>query len=105
MKLDPEVLAELQMDAGAFKDFEFRNGQGCVDCNNTGYKGRQGIYEVMALSPAIRDLILDRASANEIKRVAVQEGMLTLRLDALEKLKRGVTTAEEVLKESAADDL
>jgi len=104
-KLNAEILHELQLDPDKYADFEFRSGQGCVDCNNTGYKGRQGIYEVMVLSPPIRDLILDRASASEIKRVAVQEGMLTLRLDALEKLKRGVTTAEEVLKESAADEL
>ena len=103
-KLDPEVLNELQLDVDAYRDFEFRTGQGCVDCNNTGYKGRQGVYEVMTLSPAIRELILDRASASEIKRTAVHEGMLTLRLDALEKLKRGVTTPEEVLKETAADE-
>ena len=55
------------------------------------------------MTPAIRDLVLERASANEIKKVAIEQGMLTLRRDALEKLKRGLTTVEEVLKESAAD--
>jgi type IV pilus assembly protein PilB len=99
------VLDELQLDVGEYREFEFRTGAGCVDCNNTGYKGRQGVYEVMSISMAIRELILDRASANEIKRKAVSEGMLTLRRDALEKLKRGVTTAEEVMKETAADEL
>ncbi len=105
IKLKAEVLKELQLDADEFQDFEFRSGTGCVDCSNTGYKGRQGVYEVMTLSPTLRELILDRASANEIKRVAVSEGMLTLRKDALEKMKRGITSAEEVLKETAADEL
>ena len=74
-----------------------------MDCNNTGYRGRQGVYEVMPISPAIRELVLERASASEIKKVAIAQGMLTLRRDALEKLKRGMTTVEEVLKETAAD--
>jgi len=78
---------------------------GCVDCNSTGYRGRQGVYEVMTMSPRIRDLTLDRASAGDVKQAAIAEGMLTLRRDGLEKLKRGVTTAEEILKETASDDL
>ena len=80
-------------------------GEGCVDCNNTGYRGRHGVYEVLVMSSKVRDLVLDRASAGEIKKLAISEGMLTLRRDALEKLKRGVTTVEEVLKETAADKL
>ena len=104
-KLPVEVLHELQIDAEEYQDFEFRTGGGCVDCSNTGYRGRQGVYEVMAMSPALREMILDRASASEIKRVAISEGMLTLRRDAIEKLKRGITSAEEVLKETASDDL
>jgi type IV pilus assembly protein PilB len=74
-----------------------------VDCNNTGYRGRLGVYEVMPVTPKVRDLILDRAPTNQIKKAAVAEGMLTLRADGLVKLKNGVTTAEEVLKETAAD--
>ena len=105
IKLPEEVLRELQIDPDEFRDFEFRTGEGCVDCSNTGYKGRQGVYEVMVMSPVIREMILDRASANEIKKVATTEGMLTLRRDAIEKLKRGITSAEEVLKETASDDL
>ena len=103
--LPEEVLRELQIDPVEFKDFEFRNGGGCVDCNNSGYRGRQGVYEVMAMSPVLREMILDRASANEIKKVAISEGMLTLRRDGIEKLKRGITSAEEILKETASDDL
>jgi type IV pilus assembly protein PilB len=76
-----------------------------VDCNNTGYKGRQGVYEVMAVSPGLRDLILDRAPASQIKKLAMSEGMRSLRMDALMKLGKGMTTAEEVLKETAVDNV
>jgi type IV pilus assembly protein PilB len=102
--LDPEILSELQLNVDEYKKFEFMKGEGCVDCNNTGYKGRQGIYEVMCMTNALREMVLDRASASDIKRLAMNEGMLSLRRDAQEKLKRGITTPEEVLKESAADD-
>jgi type IV pilus assembly protein PilB len=80
----------------------FYEGKGCIDCNNTGYKGRQGAFEVMPVTPAIRDLILDRAPTSELLTVARSEGMMTMREDALMKLKKGLTTAEEVLKETAA---
>jgi type IV pilus assembly protein PilB len=103
--LDAEVLRELQLEGDEYQTFEFRRGAGCIDCSGTGYKGRQGVYEVMTLTSTLREMILDRASANEIKKTAVSEGMLTLRRDALEKMKRGITTAEEVLKETASDDL
>jgi type IV pilus assembly protein PilB len=103
MKLHPEVLRELGLSEAAAAKETFKEGKGCVDCNNTGYKGRMGVYEVMPMSPRIRDMVLDRASTSDIKKQAVSEGMLTLRADALLKLKKGVTTAEEVLKETAAD--
>jgi len=101
--LKEEVLRELQLDPRDLKGANVLEGVGCVDCNNTGYRGRQGVYELLVLTPKIRDLVLDRASAGEIKKLAIQEGMLTLRRDALEKLKRGLTSVEEVLKETAAD--
>ena len=103
--LSAEVLNELQLDPAHAKGATFMQGEGCVECSNTGYRGRQGVYEVMTMSPRIRELVLERVSANEIKKVAIGEGMLTLRRDALEKLKRGITTVEEVLKETAADKL
>jgi type IV pilus assembly protein PilB len=103
VKLHPEVLRELGLSDDEAKKEHFKEGKGCVDCNNTGYKGRMGVYEVMPMSPKIRDLILDRASVSDIKKQAVGEGMLTLRADGLLKLKKGMTTAEEVLKETAAD--
>jgi type IV pilus assembly protein PilB len=101
--LHPEVLRELGISDAEAKAASFKEGKGCVDCNNTGYRGRLGVYEVMPVTPKVRDLILDRAPTSQIKKVAVAEGMLTLRADGLVKLKNGVTTAEEVLKETAAD--
>jgi type IV pilus assembly protein PilB len=103
VKLHPEVLRELGLSDDDARKETFKEGKGCVDCNNTGYKGRMGVYEVMPMSAKIRDLILDRASVSDIKKQAMADGMLTLRMDGLVKLKNGVTTAEEVLKETAAD--
>jgi type IV pilus assembly protein PilB len=103
--LNDEVLRELQMAPEDAATGTFYLGSGCVECSNTGYRGRQGVYEVMPLTPKLRELVLERASANEIKRAAIGEGMLTLRRDGLMKLKRGLTTAEEILKETAADKL
>jgi type IV pilus assembly protein PilB len=104
-KLTDEILAELQLDPALVKDATIVEGAGCVDCGNTGHRGRAGVYEVMAITPILRDLILQRGSAIEIKRAAIEGGMLTLRRDALMKLMRGVTSVEEVLKETAADKL
>jgi type IV pilus assembly protein PilB len=82
---------------GAFKLFK---GRGCGICNGTGYKGRVGLYEVMEITEGIRDLVMVGATAVEIKRKALEEGMLTLRMSGLEKIKNGVTTIEEVLRET-----
>ncbi len=102
-KLTDEILAELQLDPAEAAKGSIMEGAGCVECNNTGYRGRAGVYEVLTVTPELRDLILQRASAMELKKSGVGSGMLTLRRDALEKLKRGVTSVEEVLKETAAD--
>jgi type IV pilus assembly protein PilB len=80
----------------------FFKGTGCDTCNGTGYKGRQGLYEVMALTSPVRRAILKGASTEELRDLAVSEGMLTLRMDGLVKIKRGITTLEEVVKETAA---
>jgi type IV pilus assembly protein PilB len=80
----------------------FYKGQGCDTCNGTGYRGRQGLYEVMAMSSALRRLVLKGASTEELQQQAVKEGMLTLRMDGMVKIKRGVTTLEEIVKETAA---
>ena len=77
-----------------------KKGTGCEKCNNTGYKGRVGLYEVMEVTDELRELILVGASALEIRRKAIEEGMITLRGSGLRKVKDGVTTIEEVLRET-----
>ncbi len=80
----------------------FTRGEGCDECNGSGYRGRQGVYEVMAMSSSMRRLIMQEAGTDEIRALAVEEGMLTLREDGLKKVARGTTTLEEVVKETAA---
>ena len=84
-------------EVGTFKLYK---GRGCGICNGTGYKGRVGLYEVMEISEGIREVIMMGGTAVEIKRKAIEEGMLTLRLSGLEKIRQGITTIEEVLRET-----
>jgi type IV pilus assembly protein PilB len=97
---DPE-LAALGTNLEELRKLTFMKGAGCDSCSGTGYKGRAGLYEVMALSPELRRMILRGASVAEIRDQAVSEGMLTLRMDGMKKIERGVTTLEEVVKETA----
>jgi type IV pilus assembly protein PilB len=97
---DPELSA-LGTDLEKLRKLTFMKGSGCDTCSGTGYKGRAGLYEVMALSPELRRMILRGASVVEIREQAVSEGMLTLRMDGMKKIERGVTTLEEVVKETA----
>jgi type IV pilus assembly protein PilB len=97
---DPE-LAALGTDLVSLKALKFMKGSGCDTCSGTGYKGRAGLYEVMALSPELRRMILRGASVADIRDQAVTEGMLTLRMDGMKKIERGTTTLEEVVKETA----
>src|SRR5438128_1333393 len=80
----------------------FYKGAGCDTCNGSGYKGRQGLYEVMAMTSAARRMVLKGGSTEELREQAVKDGMLTLRMDGMLKVKRGITTLEEVVKETAA---
>jgi type IV pilus assembly protein PilB len=75
-------------------------GAGCEKCNGTGYKGRVGLYEVMEITEELRELILIGASAIELRRKAIEQGMLTLRQSGLRKIMDGVTTIEEVVRET-----
>ncbi|MDT8367919.1 MAG: type IV-A pilus assembly ATPase PilB [Longimicrobiales bacterium] len=79
-------------------------GAGCDACGGTGYRGRQGLYEVMAMSPALRKAIMAEASTDELRELARSEGMLTLREDGLKKAERGITTLEQVVKETSVAD-
>jgi type IV pilus assembly protein PilB len=80
-------------------------GRGCEACNSTGYKGRVAIYEVLAMSPKIRELIIKHASTDEIKRQAIRDGMKTLRMCALTKVAQGLTTLEEAIGNSSTDNM
>jgi type IV pilus assembly protein PilB len=82
------------------KTFKPKKGKGCSTCNNTGYKGRAGLYEVMEIDDEIRELILVGASATELKKKAIERGMITLRRSGLIKAMTGVTTLEEVARET-----
>ncbi len=96
-----EELAPLHLDAEEAADMTTYRGEGCEQCGKLGYKGRQGLYEVMAMTPELRRMVLKSASTAELKEQAVKDGMLTLRMDGIVKLKRGVTTLEEIVKETA----
>ena len=77
-------------------------GRGCDACSGSGLKGRQGLYEVMAMTPRVRKLILQNVGAVEIREAAIADGMLSLRMDGLLKVMKGITTLEQVIRETAA---
>ena len=97
----PEVIQNITYTLGPLapkKDFQLYKGKGCEECGNLGYQGRVGIYEVLPVSDKIMRLILERASAADIEKQAVQEGMITMKQDGYLKVLEGITTMEEVLR-------
>ena len=101
---------EEYLKVGGISEDDIRNttfyrGKGCDQCGGSGYRGRQGLYEVMAMSPTLRRMILQGASTAQLAAQAVSEGMLTLRADGMLKVRKGITTLEEVIKETAAGDV
>jgi type IV pilus assembly protein PilB len=92
------LLEESGLDAAAWRDATFYEGAGCVQCNQTGFRGRTAIGELLALTDSVRELILEKRPTPELRRVARQEGMVTLRESALEKVREGVTTLKEINK-------
>ena len=103
-KEEVSTLAQTLIDAGfsptEAKKLATYRGKGCPTCNGTGYKGRVGLYEVMEINDDLRELILIGASSLELKKKAIEHGMITLRASGLQKLREGVTTLEEVLRET-----
>lgn len=97
---EPYVPSETLLSAVGWKERKaiLFKGKGCYLCNNTGYKGRIGIYELLTTSPAINKLIMERKASSTIKEAATQEGMKTMLEDGLEKVERGITTLEEILR-------
>ncbi|UCC73366.1 MAG: type IV-A pilus assembly ATPase PilB [Gemmatimonadota bacterium] len=99
---DADILEAAEIPPEKAAQLKYYKGEGCERCDGTGYKGRQGLYEVMPVSPQIRRMIMHGDSADVMKQQAVADGMLTLRDDGLIKLQKGITTLEEVMKETAA---
>jgi len=96
----PEALVEIGFSAEESKKLKTYKGKGCSACNLTGYKGRIGLYEVMEVTDEIRELILIGASALELRKKAIDDGMISLRESGLHKIRNGVTTVEEVVRET-----
>jgi len=100
-KVPPETLQILGLSENEIKEIKVYEGKGCAECNNTGFSGRTGIFEVMPISPEIERMIIAKASNPDIRQQAIAEGMLPLRWAAVEKLKKGITTVAEVLAVTA----
>ena len=98
----PEVLRAARITEEQAASMTFFKGEGCDACSGSGYSGRQGLYEVMPMTPELRRMILQGASTDELKQTAVAEGMITLRDDGMLKVRKGITTLDEVIKETAA---
>jgi type IV pilus assembly protein PilB len=96
----PQTLVQAGFEPGELGGLYLRRGRGCPACSNTGYKGRVGLYEVMEVTDAIRERVMTGATSIEIKRQALAEGMVTLRASGIEKVRQGVTSLEEVLRET-----
>jgi len=100
----PHELRDLGLESlDEYKDAKFFVGEGCSRCFQTGYRGRTGIYEVMLIDEATQEMIYRQETAGQIKRLAVQAGMQTLRMDGARKVLAGITTASEVLRVTQAD--
>ncbi len=97
-----EALMEVGFSAEDARALKTYKGAGCATCNNTGYKGRIGLYEVMEVNDDIRELILIGASSLELRKKAIEDGMITLRESGLHKVRAGLTTLEEVVRETVA---
>jgi type II secretion system protein E len=100
---DHEEISEFNIDADELKEYTFFHGEGCSECGHTGYRGRMGLFELLEVSEPMRELILDQASTDEIQELAVREGMLSMRQDGWEKICLGLSTFEEVARETPRD--
>jgi len=101
----PEVtLKDFGFDLSQIGTNKLYKGSGCDQCNNTGYKGRVALYEIMPINEDLREFILNGASTTEIKREAIRLGMRTLRKSGIKKILEGVTTIEEVGRVSVSDE-
>lgn len=100
IEVNPKLLRSLGFKDEELEGLRVFRGRGCRACGNTGYKGRVGLFEVMPLTDPLRDLVFSGSGAKAIREKALEEGMVTLRRSGLEKIKQGITTIEEVLRET-----
>jgi type IV pilus assembly protein PilB len=98
VRYSEQILVESGLNTEQFSEFTFYEGEGCLECNGTGYRGRTAIHELLDLSDHIREMIIERRPTSEIKRVAHEEGMTFLRESALAKVFAGITTLKEINK-------
>jgi type IV pilus assembly protein PilB len=106
-EFDPsdELLMELQLPIDQARQYNFYYGKGCSRCNNSGYKGRTGIYELLEINDDVRDMITSDASVDDIRNFARTQGMTTLRESGLKLIFDGVTTIDEVVRETVMEDV
>jgi type IV pilus assembly protein PilB len=100
----PEVCMELGMSPETAASKKFYYGKGCEKCNNTGYKGRMGIYELLVMNDPLRDMIVAETSLDEFRNACRKYGMKTLRESGMENIHAGNTTIEEVMRETLMDE-
>ncbi len=100
---DEQVLLDIGVDPEEIGSFDVHENAGCRTCNDTGYKGRVALYEVMAFSEPLKEMVINGASTAELKAEALRLGMQTLRMAAINKLKEGTTTVAEVVRNTAPD--
>lgn len=101
--VSPESLIAAGFAPSSAEKIKIFKGKGCEVCNHTGYKGRVAIYEVMDMTPAVKEIILKEGSADELKKQAIKDGMKTLRMSALTKVAQGLSTLEEAVTNSSSD--
>jgi len=99
----PDVLADLELTSDAVFGKKFYRGKGCERCNRTGYKGRLGLYELLIMNDELRDMIMRNASTEDLRNTARKHGMVTLRDSGMEGIFQGLTTADEVIRETILD--
>jgi type IV pilus assembly protein PilB len=99
-----ELLMELQLPIQQARKYKFYYGRGCQRCNNSGYKGRTGIHELLDCTDDVRDLISGNSNVDEIRNFARSQGMVTLRELGLKLIFDGVTTIDEVVRETVMED-
>ena len=103
VEVPEETLVEIGVPPERLEGFQAMRGTGCRTCNNTGYKGRIAVYEIMIFNEEVREFVLNGASTMELKREAIRQGMKTLRMSAIGKLEEGLTSLEEVVRATAPD--